>query len=130
MLAGPPLTLHAWAQGGGGAGERGAATHQHLDSAFSYDRYYYDRGYAVHKPPAGGLTDLIGLRGERYYVQGGNWFRWRGDWYRCWGGGRLNDLLPLGRRLRATEARPLKTMPGDIGGWTLRSRRCTRHPAS
>ncbi len=64
MLAGPPLTLHAWAQGGGGAGERGAATHQHLDSAFSYDRYYYDRGYAVHKPPAGGLTDLIGLRGE------------------------------------------------------------------
>ena len=72
--------------GGGGAGEAGTATHQHLDARFAHNRYYYDRGYAVHRPPAGGVADLIGHEGERYYFQGGNWYRWRGDWYRSWGG--------------------------------------------
>jgi hypothetical protein len=78
----------AWPRegGGGGAGEAGTATHQHLDSRFSHNRYYYDRGYAVHRPPAGGVANLNGRDGERYYFQGGNWYRWRGDWYRSWGG--------------------------------------------
>ena len=77
----------AWPhEGGGGAGEAGTATHQHLDSRFSHNRYYYDRGYAVHKPPAGGVSNLTGHGGEQYYFQAGNWYRWRGDWYRSWGG--------------------------------------------
>ncbi|MBV9726872.1 MAG: hypothetical protein JO299_17060 [Gammaproteobacteria bacterium] len=82
--------------GGGGAGERGSATHQHLDSRFSHDRYYYDRGYAVHRPPRGGLSDLIGPDGEHYYFQGGNWFLWRGDWYRSWGGAWVVVDAPVG----------------------------------
>jgi hypothetical protein len=88
VLMGLTSTQHAWSHngGGGGAGEGGTATHQHLDSRFSHNRYYYDRGYAVHTPPAGGVADLLGGNGERYYFQGGNWYRWRGDWYRCWGG--------------------------------------------
>jgi len=72
--------------GGGGAGEAGTATHQHLDSCFSHNHYYYDRGYAVHTLPAGGVSNLTSPDGERYYFQGGNWYRWRGDWYRSWGG--------------------------------------------
>jgi hypothetical protein len=97
--AGLALTQHASAHnggGGGGAGEAGTATHQHLDSRFSHDRYYYDRGYAVHTPPAGGVANLIGPNGERYYFQGGNWFRWRGEWYRCWGGAWVVVNAPVG----------------------------------
>jgi Family of unknown function (DUF6515) len=91
------LTQHAWAHcGGGGGGESGTATHQHLDSRFSHNRFYYDRGYAVHTPPAGGVTNLIGLNGERYYFQGGNWYRWRGDWYRSWGGAWVVVDAPIG----------------------------------
>ena len=97
--AGSAFTQHAWSHnggGGGGAGESGTATHQHLDSRFSHNRYYYDRGYAVHTPPAGGVANLIGGNGERYYFQGGNWYRWRGDWYRCWGGAWVVVNAPLG----------------------------------
>ena len=87
----------AWAHnGGGGAGEAGTATHQHLDARFSHNRYYYDRGYAVHRPPAGGVSDLIGHGGERYYFQAGNWYRWRGDWYRSWGGAWIVVDAPKG----------------------------------
>jgi hypothetical protein len=82
--------------GGGGAGETGTATHQHLDSRFSHNRYYYDRGYAVHRVAPGGVTTLIGPAGERYYFSGGNWFRWRGDWYRFWGGAWVVVDAPIG----------------------------------
>lgn len=82
--------------GGGGAGESGTATHQHLDSRFSHNRYYYDRGFAVSKPPRGGVANLLGPHGERYYFQGGNWYRWRGDWYRCWGGAWVVVDAPAG----------------------------------
>src|SRR6516164_2619034 len=100
VAIGPVLTQHAGAHngggGGGGAGEAGTATHQHLDSQFSHNRYYYDRGYAVHTPPAGGVANLIGRNGERYYFQGGNWYRWRGEWYRCWGGAWVVVDAPVG----------------------------------
>ena len=91
----------ARAHGGGGAGEQGTATHQHLDSAFSHDRYYYDRGYALHKPPRGGIPDLVGPDGQHYYFQGGNWFCWRGDWYRWWGGAWIVVDAPIGMLLPA-----------------------------
>lgn len=95
---GSALIQPAWAQsgGGGGAGESGTATHQHLDSRFSHNRYYYDRGFAVRTPPAGGVENLIGRNGERYYFQGGNWYRWRGEWYRCWGGAWVVVDAPVG----------------------------------
>jgi hypothetical protein len=96
VTTGSALTQDTWACGGGGAGEFGTATHQHLDSRFSHNRYYYDRGYAVHKPPAGGVANLIGPNGERYYFQGGNWYRWRGDWYRWWGGAWVVVDAPVG----------------------------------
>ena len=99
MGIGSAWTQHAWSHngaGGGGAGEAGTATHQHLDSRFSHNRYYYDRGYAVHTPPTGGVTDLIGRNGERYYFQGGNWYRWRGEWYRGWGGAWVVVNAPVG----------------------------------
>ena len=82
--------------GGGGAGETGTATHQHLDSRFSHNRYYYDRGYAVHTLSTRSVTNLVGPEGERYSVLGGNWFRWRGDWYRWWGGAWVVVDAPLG----------------------------------
>jgi hypothetical protein len=99
VATGSPLTQLAWAHnggGGGGGGESGTATHQHLDWRFSHNRYYYDRGYAVHRPPAGGVANLTGSHGERYYFQGGNWFRWRGDWYRLWGGAWVVVDAPVG----------------------------------
>ena len=93
---GSALFQHAWANGGGGAGETGTATHQHLDSRFSHNRYYYDRGFAVHKTRTGGTATLISPEGDRYYFVGGNWFRWRSDWYRCWGGAWAVVDAPVG----------------------------------
>ena len=83
------LAQDARAAGGGGAGEAGTSTHQHLDSRFAHNRYYYDRGYAVHAPPAGGVANLIGRNGERYYFQGGDWYRW-------WGGAWIVVDAPVG----------------------------------
>jgi hypothetical protein len=78
------------------------AEHQHLDSRFAHNRYYYDRGYAVHTPPDGGLANLHGPDGQRYYFQGGNWYRWKGSldqswhWQRWWYGGWVVSGAPAG----------------------------------
>ncbi len=98
VVAGSASTQHTSAHnggGGGGAGESGTATHQHLDSRFSHNRYYYDRGYAMHRPPAGG-ANLSGPNGERYSFQGGTWYRWRGEGYRSGGGAWVVVDAPLG----------------------------------
>jgi len=58
--------------------------HQHLDARFAHNHYYYDRGYAVHTPPDGGLANVHGPGGERYYFHGGNWYRWQGGWDQSW----------------------------------------------
>ncbi len=71
------------AQAPGGAGAH-AGEHQHLDSRFGHNRYYYDRGYAVHTPPDGGLANLHAPDGQRYYFHDGNWYRWRGSWDQSW----------------------------------------------
>jgi len=64
----------AIAQHGGGhagsalsAGSRAYGAHQHLDSRFSHNQYYYDHGYSVRTPPAGGVGELHGRDGGRYY---------------------------------------------------------------
>jgi hypothetical protein len=93
---GSAATLPAAAHGGGGAGESGTATHQHLDSRYRHNRYYYDRGFAVQRPPAGGVAMVIGRDGERFYSQGGNWFRWRAGWYPFWGGAWVVVDAPVG----------------------------------
>ena len=97
MTTGSALTQHAWANGGGGGGgEFGTGTHQHLDLGFQHNRYYYDRGYAVRTPPEGGIANLMGSTGEQYYFSRGNCYRWRGDWYRCWGGAWVVVDAPAG----------------------------------
>jgi hypothetical protein len=58
--------------------------HQHLDTRFGHNHYYFDHGYAVHTPPDGGLANLHGPGGDRYYFYGGNWYRWRGSWDQSW----------------------------------------------
>lgn len=70
--------------------------HQHLDSRFSHNRYYYDRGHPVHEPPRGGVQGLRPPNGGRYYSYGGNWYRWRGGWYRWWRGGWVVWSAPIG----------------------------------
>jgi hypothetical protein len=77
------LAVSALAQAPGGAGTH-PAEHQHLDSRFAHNRYYYDHGYAVHTPPDGGLANLHGPGGQRYYFHGGNWYQWRGSWDQAW----------------------------------------------
>ncbi|HVN44408.1 MAG TPA: hypothetical protein VMT66_04075 [Steroidobacteraceae bacterium] len=61
-----------------------AGEHQHLDSRFAHNRYYLDRGYAVHSPPDGGLANLHGPDGQRYYYHGGDWYQWKGSWDQSW----------------------------------------------
>ncbi|MBV8307476.1 MAG: hypothetical protein JO274_08360, partial [Gammaproteobacteria bacterium] len=76
--------------------------HQHLDSRFGHNRYYYDRGYAVHSPPDGGLANLHGPDGQRYYFHGADWYRWKGSWdqswhwQRWWHGGWVVSAAPAG----------------------------------
>ncbi len=80
---------HAGGAVGGvpGAGAaRGApmgGPHQHLDSRFSHNQYYYDRGYSLPKPPAGG-HEFRGPDGGRYWFNGGNWYCWRGGRWVVW----------------------------------------------
>jgi len=105
-VVGTALAQHPAAPGGGGGAHPGAGghpgtgvaagAHQHFDSRFSHNQYYYDRGYGVHTPPAGGMGDLRGRDGERYYFHGGNWYRWRGGWYRWWGGAWVVWGPPIG----------------------------------
>jgi uncharacterized protein DUF6515 len=79
-----------------------AGEHQHLDSRFAHNRYYYDRGYAVHSPPDGGLANLHGADGQRYYFHGADWYRWMGSWdqswhwQRWWHGGWVVSAAPVG----------------------------------
>ncbi len=78
------------AHGGGapsGGAPRGApiggGPHQHLDSRFSHNQYYYDHGYSVSRPPAGG-KEFRGPDGGRYWFNGGNWYCWRGGRWVVW----------------------------------------------
>ena len=75
--------MSAAAQAPGGPGTH-PGEHQHLDSRFGHNRYYYDRGYAVHSPPDGGLANLHGPDGQKYYFYEGTWYQWRGNWQQSW----------------------------------------------
>jgi hypothetical protein len=78
----------ASAQHAGGhasAGAIGGGAHQHLDGRFSHNQYYYDRGYSIRRPPPGGVGELHGPDGGRYWYHGGNWYRWGGRGWVVWG---------------------------------------------
>ncbi len=64
-------------------GPIGGGAHQHLDSRFSHNQYYYDHGYSVSRPPSGG-SEFRGPNGGRYWFNGGNWYSWRGGRWVVW----------------------------------------------
>ena len=86
----PALGQHAGGHGGApmGGGARPAApmggAHQHLDTRFSHNQYYYDRGYSLRKPPTGG-GEFRGPDGGRYWFDNGNWYRWSAGRWVVWG---------------------------------------------
>ncbi len=70
--------------------------HQHMDSRFSHNQYYFNRGYAARRPPPGSLGEFRDRAGYRYYRHGGDWYRWRGGWHRWWRGGWVVWGPPIG----------------------------------
>ncbi|HVS77271.1 MAG TPA: DUF6515 family protein [Steroidobacteraceae bacterium] len=71
------------------ASRTGAPAHQHFDGRYSNNRYYYDRGYTIRRPPPGSIGGLRGPRGGRY------WYH-RGDWYRGHDGAWVVWQAPVG----------------------------------
>ena len=77
----PPAIAEERAVGarvGGGFGGARPGPHQHMDAHFAHNRPYFDHGYSVHRVPPGGVGELRGPDGGRYWYNGGNWYRWRG----------------------------------------------------
>jgi len=81
MTAGVAMAQHA----GGQAAAAGGGAHQHFDGRFSHNQYYYDHGYSVRRLPTGGVGELHGQDGGRYWYHGGNWYRWGGHGWVVWG---------------------------------------------
>jgi len=94
-VSGSAIGQHAGAAAHGGGMAGGA--HQHFDGRFAHNQYYFNRGYSVRRPPAGGLGELRGPDGGRYWFHGGNWYRWRGGAWVVWGAplGLFVPFLPL-----------------------------------
>jgi len=83
-LSGPALAQHAGPRPSAPP-RPGGAPHQHFDGRFSNDHYYYNRGYRVHRPPAGSIGELRGSHGGRYWYDRGNWYRRHNDAWVVWG---------------------------------------------
>ncbi len=81
---------------GGSPSAAHPGAHEHLDSRFSHNQYYFNRGYPVHRPPQGSVGELHDRDGGRYWYHRGNWYRWRGGWYRWWGGSWIVWGAPIG----------------------------------
>ena len=47
--------------------------HQHLDSRFSHNQFYFDRGYVVHEAPHAGIAIEHGP--EHFWYDRGVWYR-------------------------------------------------------
>ena len=71
--------------GHAGAAPLGGGAHQHLDTHFGHNQFYYDRGYSVSRPPLGGYGEFHGRDGGRYWLHGGNWYWWNGRGWIVWG---------------------------------------------
>jgi len=59
-IAGTALAQHPGAHGGAvshAGAAAGGGPHQHFDTRFSHNHYYFDRGFGVHAPPAGGVGE-------------------------------------------------------------------------
>jgi hypothetical protein len=84
-VSGAAVAQHTGSGGHTGGGHAPAPTaHQHYDGRFGHNHYYYDRGYSVHRPPSGGLGEVRGPDGGRYWRHGGNWYRWDGSRWIVW----------------------------------------------
>lgn len=81
--SGTAIAQHEGAHGGAAPAPHGGGAHQHLDARFGHNQYYYDRGYLVSRPPAGG-GEFHGADGNRYWYHGGNWYRWGGHGWVVW----------------------------------------------
>jgi len=84
----PPPPGPAPGAGANSAVVPGGGEHQHLDRRFGHNHYYYDRGYALHSSPAGGLSTQ-GPDGHRYDFHDGNWYSSRDRWHSM---GEFRDL--------------------------------------
>lgn len=88
--SGMAVAQHAATHGGRAAGHAvgghapAAGAHQHYDGRFSHNQFYYDRGFAVRRPPSGGLGEVHDRHGGRYWRHGGNWYRWDGRRWIVW----------------------------------------------
>jgi hypothetical protein len=75
-----PPALFAQEHGHGGFAEHGESApeehvdfpHVHLDTRFSHNRSYYDRGYRMHDAPSSGLA--INYRHDHYWYDRGQWY--------------------------------------------------------
>jgi hypothetical protein len=76
------LIAASWAAGGTALAQpRGGGPHQHLDAHFAHNHFYLDRGFAIRRPPPGGVGELHDRDGGRYWFHGGDWYRWNaGSW--------------------------------------------------
>jgi len=85
MCSGRALAQHSGEHAGGPGGPVTGGAHQHLDSRFSHNQYYFDHGYSVHHPPVGAVGALHGPDGSQYWFHGGNWYRGRAGAWVVWG---------------------------------------------
>lgn len=61
------------------SGGRAALSHMHIDTRFSHNHAYLDRGYTVHDVPRGGYA--IDRAGAHYWYDRGQWYRREGvEW--------------------------------------------------
>jgi hypothetical protein len=79
LVASPAVFAQAHGHGGGFAEHEGpapaghvAAPHQHMDTRFSHNHPYYDRGYTVHDAPRTGYP--IDYHHGHYRYDGGEWY--------------------------------------------------------
>lgn len=93
--SGAAIAQHAGGGHVGAAPGGGGGAHQHLDARFGHNQYYYNHGYSVPKPPAGGY-EYHGPDGARYWHYYGNWYRWNGYAWIVWAApfGLLVPFLP------------------------------------
>src|ERR1700704_5106269 len=64
----------AMERGHGAYGEYRDSAHEHFDSRFSHNHFYFDRGYTMHDVPRSGYA--IDHDHHRYWYDRGEWYLW------------------------------------------------------
>ena len=86
LSAAPALAQHSMGGMGGGHVSSGGhvsmghamsmGAHQHFDSRYAHNQYYYNHGYRTYSVPHGGYA--VAYNGSHYYCYGGHWWGWYG----------------------------------------------------